>query len=120
MPTAIDKEVLLARLKPLAQEHLLAFWDRLDEQQRRSLAMQIDEIDAGILRALQARKEEVSADGKAHFASLAARAQSPPAIRLNQSGRDFSREDAVHRGQQALRAGEVGMVLVAGGLGTRL
>ena len=120
MPTAIDKEVLLARLKPLAQEHLLAFWDRLDEQQRRSLSMQIDEIDAGILRALQARKEEVSADGKAHFASLAARAQSPPAIRLNQSGRDFSREDAVHRGQQGLRAGEVGMVLVAGGLGTRL
>ena len=48
------------------------------------------------------------------------RAASPPAMRLDGSGVPFTAEAARARGEELLRAGQVGMILVAGGLGTRL
>jgi UDP-N-acetylglucosamine/UDP-N-acetylgalactosamine diphosphorylase len=118
-PNVPDKEALLARLRRAGQEHLLAFWDRLDETQRKNLAGQIAQIDWNLLAKLRGRRSASASDDKAHFAALAARAVSPPAIRLSGQG-PFSRQQAIDRGQAALRAGEVGMILVAGGLGTRL
>jgi UDP-N-acetylglucosamine/UDP-N-acetylgalactosamine diphosphorylase len=114
-----DKNALLARLRPSGQEHLLAFWERLDAAQRRQLASQIAEVDLDLLAKLRGRRSESAADDKAQFAALAARAESPPAIRLDGTG-PFTRQQAIDRGEAALRGGEVGMVLVAGGLGTRL
>lgn len=119
MPSAANKEALLALLAPLGQEHLLAFWDRINEEQRRALSAQIEEIDADVLRSLQARKHELSDEGKAHFANLAAKATPPPAIRLAGAG-PFRRDDAIRRGEEALKSGQVGVILVSGGLGTRL
>lgn len=118
-PLLADKEILLARLRPAGQEHLLAFWERLDAVQRERLARQIGEIDCALLQRLRERRSEVVTNDQPHFAALAARASSPPAIRLAGQG-PFSRKLAVARGQAALQAGEVGMILVAGGLGTRL
>src|SRR5262245_28501302 len=111
-----DKESLLALLRPAGQEHLLAFWDRLDQTQRKRLAGQIAQIDLALLARLRGRKSEAAEGDKSHFAALAARAASPPAIRLSGQG-PFTRQQAIDRGSQALRAGEVGMILVAGGLG---
>ncbi len=116
---APDKNSLLARLRPAGQEHLLAFWDRLDAAQRQKLATQIAQIDLDLLARLRVRRSESAADDKAQFAALAARAESPPAIRLDGKG-PFTRRDAIDRGEAALSSGEVGMILVAGGLGTRL
>ena len=39
------KEELLNILRPYHQEHLIAFWDELDERQQLHLAAQIKEID---------------------------------------------------------------------------
>jgi UDP-N-acetylglucosamine/UDP-N-acetylgalactosamine diphosphorylase len=112
-----DKQALLALLRPAGQEHLVAFWDELSLPQRRQLASQIRAIDWDVLRQLQAQRGKETA--KEDYADLAARASSPPAIRLDGSG-SISRKEAIARGEQVLLRGEVGMILVAGGLGTRL
>src|SRR5262245_48453463 len=114
---------LLAKLAPICQEHLLAFWDRLDPNGRQWLAAQIGEIDAELFRELQAESRDQQKSGASEntkWTALAAKAQSPPAMRLDGSGVRFSRAEARTKGAEVLRAGQVGMILVAGGLGTRL
>jgi UDP-N-acetylglucosamine/UDP-N-acetylgalactosamine diphosphorylase len=121
-PTS-DKQRLLEKLRPIGQEHLLAFWDRLDNDQRRRLAVQIEQIDAESFRELKAelgRGEAAGGDAKSKWVALAARAEPPPAMRLDGSGVPFSPEEARAKGAELLKAGQVAMILVAGGLGTRL
>ncbi len=108
------RDKLDAQLRPHGQEHLLAFWNELTEAQRLRLADQIAKLDLAALDALR-RDEQKSTSA----AQLAERAAPPPAIRL----RDRTREsiDAARRlGRQALAAGKLAALLVAGGQGTRL
>lgn len=121
--TAEWKDRLLARLVPLRQEHLLDFWERLDDIQRQQLARQIEAIDPATLHEVREQHRRAAASGhsdKSHWAALAAKAQSPSAMRLDGSGVAFSQDQARSRGAELLRAGKIGMILVAGGLGTRL
>lgn len=114
---------LKSKLQPIGQEHLIAFWPKLAADERERLARQIDELDCDTFRELQAEFRERQAAGgneKSQWADLAARAESPPAMRLDGSGVPFTAEQARQRGAELLRAGQVGMILVAGGLGTRL
>jgi UDP-N-acetylglucosamine/UDP-N-acetylgalactosamine diphosphorylase len=108
------------RLLPFGQEHVLAFWEQLDEHQRRSLAAQLAEVDLDLVRRLHAQ-------GAAHhaWAELAVRAEPPTAVRLSdieagRAVRGVTPADAIEAGEQALSAGKVGVILVAGGQGTRL
>lgn len=100
---------------PYGQEHLLAGWESLSAEMRRGLAQQIRGIDFArterLLREQTARHD---------WAALARRASPPPAVRLDGRGSSFSRDDARRRGEELLRTGRVGVVLVAGGQGTRL
>ncbi|MEX2176947.1 MAG: UTP--glucose-1-phosphate uridylyltransferase [Pirellulaceae bacterium] len=121
--TADQRQRLEERLAPIGQQHLLAFWDTLDSAARQKLAGQIEALDPDVFRQVQQQHRESAAagqDDKSHWAALAARAESPPAMRLDGSGVAFSKDDARRRGAELLRAGQVGMILVAGGLGTRL
>lgn len=124
-PVAVkcSREELLEQLKPHGQEHLLAFWDTLSADQQASLASQIAAIDYQALAALRSQygggKGQTEASGT-YWAELAARAESPPAVRLDGSGLPCSLDEARRLGEEALRSGHVGMILVAGGLGTRL
>ncbi len=114
---------LEAKLAPIGQQHLLAFWGQLGAEERQRLARHIEDIDAGLFRELQADFRGGNAAGgdeKSKWAELAARAESPPAMRLDGSGVPFTQAQARAKGAEILRAGEVGMILVAGGLGTRL
>ena len=104
-------------LRPHDQECLLAFWDRLDLAQRNSLARQIEAIDFPLIRKLH--------DGcgrRQDFSAIAAKCQSPPAYRLDVSHdpNPFGPEQANRRAREAIRAGQLGVILVAGGQGTRL
>lgn len=101
-------------LKTHGQEHLLAHWSRLSPAEREQLAGQIREIDFPRIAKL-AKGESKTED----WGALSARAKSPRAIRLKGT-LEFSADEARRRGEQALRAGEVGAILVAGGQGTRL
>lgn len=97
------------------QEHLLKFWADLSANERASLADQVRGIDFGRLSNL-CRGELKGED----WADLARRASGPPAFRLNDANAMFSTAQAAERGEEALAAGEMGVVLVAGGQGTRL
>jgi UDP-N-acetylglucosamine/UDP-N-acetylgalactosamine diphosphorylase len=119
----VDLKRLQAHLAPIGQEHLLAFWDRLDAKEQKQLARQVLEIDPEVYRQIQVQQRSAAgtnASDKSHWAELASRAESPPAMRLDGSGVPFTREAARERGAELLRSGQVGMILVAGGLGTRL
>jgi len=92
------------------QAHLLRFWERLNEAQRGALLAQIASLDfAGIgrMRALLASRESAGAPVEPVPADV---------VELDAP----ARERAARRGASELRAGRVGVVLVAGGQGTRL
>jgi UDP-N-acetylglucosamine/UDP-N-acetylgalactosamine diphosphorylase len=109
------KNELLATLTPCGQEQLLRFWDSLDAGQRESLAGEIRSIDFRLVAELYRR-----ADSKAAMRALAARGTSPPAFALGDPRNRISPEAARQQGVEALRTGHVGVMLVAGGQGTRL
>jgi UDP-N-acetylglucosamine/UDP-N-acetylgalactosamine diphosphorylase len=108
-------EALSQKLAPVHQEHLLAFWNQLDDASRANLAKQIERIDFALLDKLYRGRNDLG-----NFRELANRASPPPAFRLDKSQNPFSVEDATQRAETALRASAVGTILVAGGQGTRL
>src|SRR5687768_16008303 len=106
-----QKEELLSQLRAFGQEHLLSFWDGLDEVGRQRLSKQIAGIDfAAIYRFVS------GSDGAPYWQTLARRAHPPRAIRLAGKN-EFSREAAMERGEEAVRSGNVDMILGAGGQG---
>ncbi len=116
---------LRAKLLPFGQEHLLQFWDSLDTAGRDKLAAQIDAIDIALIASLYAGEVD-----QPDWAELAHKATPPPAMRLadrksaheqTQSGDlGISPDAATAKGREALAMGKVGVILVAGGQGSRL
>ncbi len=99
---------LVARLKSFGQDHLLRFWDRLNDQEREQLAGQIESIDFGILQSLCTSQDKASS-----VADVAAEALAPPAVRLGQISEELD-ASAKELGESALRAGKVGVILLQG------
>lgn len=109
------KNELLAKLKPHGQEHLLAGWDALDDAARSRLTAQIQGVDFSLLTELRTGQE-----AGPNWNEISRRAVPPPAYRLQDERRRTVADQAKAKGEEALRAGRVGMIMVAGGLGTRL
>lgn len=109
----MDKQHYISALKPYKQQHLVQFWDELSDLERAQLRSQIDSIDFKALTELANKKSQ-----QVDVVELARRAVPPKAIRLNCDQEQM--KAARSRGEQALRDGRIGMVLVAGGQGTRL
>lgn len=103
---------LLARHE---QSHLLQFCGDLSESQAEQLFAQLYAIDWP-----QISKLTRSRDKTIDWSELARRAEPPPAITLDRSKSSISLDQAIGAGEQALRDGKVGFILVAGGQGTRL
>jgi len=117
------KDLLLSKLRPVRQEHLLAFWDSLDKASQLHLADQINQIDwdeFAQLRETHAGAGDDEAAARQHWRDVAARAKPPRAVRVGCEPQGLSRAEARRRGEEALRSGKLAMILVAGGLGTRL
>ncbi len=97
-----------AKCKEYGQEHVLKYFEELTEQQQLALLAQIDATDMSILEACH-KKEDIAKKGV--ITPLAA-------MELDEI--EANRECFTATGIEAIRAGKVGAVLLAGGMGTRL
>jgi UDP-N-acetylglucosamine/UDP-N-acetylgalactosamine diphosphorylase len=100
---------LLHRLRNHGQDHVLFGWERLDAGRRSRLMQQLAGIDLDEIAALYAKREQA--------------ADIPTADRLKPIPTETAaRVDAatVRLGHEALARGELAVLLVAGGQGTRL
>jgi UDP-N-acetylglucosamine/UDP-N-acetylgalactosamine diphosphorylase len=101
---------LRQRFQQHGQEHVFAFWDRLDDTQRQELCQQVQSLDLGQLKKLQAGETRSYAMPDPHHIAPV------PVIPHDSPQRNAARE----KGERALRNGEVAVLLVAGGQGSRL
>src|SRR5579872_46561 len=102
------------------QEHILRWWDELTPPLRSSLAAQIADVDVEQLARLTRLAEGPAAEESP--AEKARRAVAPAQlVRLPLNQSDLAEWEAARKtGDELLRAGRVGVILVAGGEGTRL
>lgn len=105
---AIDYEQARAKLKAHGQEHILRYYDELTQQQRELLLTQVEETDFSVVDSLQ------------HKDTLLQRGEITPlrAMELPEIRAEEEKFRAI--GLESIRAGKVGAVLLAGGMGTRL
>jgi UDP-N-acetylglucosamine/UDP-N-acetylgalactosamine diphosphorylase len=103
-------------LKPLlekhGQSHLIGHWNSLNPVERELLVKDIQSIDFDELRRLF-----LGNDKGTDWKQLASHSKPPDAVRLEEVA---AYRHAKTIGEDALRAGKVAMILVAGGQGTRL
>jgi UDP-N-acetylglucosamine/UDP-N-acetylgalactosamine diphosphorylase len=100
---------LRERLRQYGQEHVLRWWDRLNDRERQELLDQLRAIDLEQLQQLYARRDTrfVAPGGE--------RIKPVPVVQP-----DPGDHTARRRGEEALERGEVAALVVAGGQGTRL
>lgn len=101
-------EEALQKLSSAGQEHLLQYYDELDQQQKDSLLAQIESLDLSLL-ALAKEGEGESRKGRLE-----------PMGALTREEIMAKRDRYEKKGLEAVRACKVGAVLLAGGQGTRL
>lgn len=100
---------LRQRLRQFGQEHVVAGWPQLTDAQRRELLAQLQALDFALLRRLyDARDQPYPLPRPDELAPI-------PAVQLDPAD---SRLRAL--GEEALFRGEVAVLLVAGGQGSRL
>ena len=108
---------LVERLARHGQEHLLRWWDDLDDSQRGRLTAEVAAIDLDQLDNLIVNLVKDEAQAAPPSEQVAA----IDVIRLPQTdGERIAQRHVSEIGAGALAAGEVAVVLVAGGSGTRL
>ncbi len=103
-------EDLRRRLESHGQAHVLDHWAALTTSQQRELLAQLTALDLDELTALYARRNEKPQPPDWE------RVHTPPMIRPGQA----DDAEARVRGEAAIRRGEIALLIVAGGQGSRL
>ena len=98
-------------LKKNSQEHILNHWKKLSSQSRKALLSQIESIDFKSVKRCQEVLKAGDSDTKKKGKPVA-----PKVAEL----KGAALKKAVVAGEKELRAGRVGVLLVAGGQGSRL
>src|SRR5437868_12263105 len=93
---------LRERLRRFGQEHVLRWWDRLNDQERRELLAQVRAIDLDQLRQLYEQRDAT------FVVPAAERIEPVPVARLGPDDRDTRQG-----GDAVLRRGEVAVLMVA-------
>lgn len=114
MDTKVNEKELRNQAAAFGQDHLFRFWDRLDPAGRDGLLEQLASIDFAFMERLIATWVRVEPPPEV-FQHIEPVPVIPPATRARADARD-----AHEAGCDALRSGRVGVVIVAGGQGTRL
>ena len=101
-------EQVKEKLAKYGQEHLLKYYDELSEEEKQALLTQIEATDMTVLEACHHREE------------IAQKGVITPLAAMQLDEIEAGREEFTAVGLDAIRAGKVGAVLLAGGMGTRL
>ncbi len=96
------------KLEKYGQLHVLKYYDELGEEEREALLTQIEQTDFDVL-SLCEKKETLNPRGKIEPIAV---------MQLPEIAK--KKEEYTKAGLEAIRAGKVGAVLLAGGMGTRL
>lgn len=96
------------KLEKYGQGHVLQYYDELSEGEREQLLSQIETSDMDIIASCK------------HQGELLKRGVIAPLAAMQLPEIEENRESFTAAGIQAIRAGKVGAVLLAGGMGTRL
>lgn len=96
------------KLERYGQEHLLKYYDELSDKEKEALLAQIETTDMEVLEACKHRGDQ------------AQRGVITPLAAMQLPEIEAERESFTAVGLEAIRAGRVGAVLLAGGMGTRL
>lgn len=110
-----DLVQLRTRLAEHQQEHLLAHWDDLTPSEQIRLSEELSAVDFDELANLF-QSEAAETD----WLEIAKAARGPKAVRLSDAEGATTGDKPRERGRKALAAGEVAVLIVAGGQGTRL
>ena len=97
-----------AKLEKYGQQHVLKYYEELSEEEKQALLDQIEATDMSILEACL------------HKEDLAKKGEITPLAAMQLGEIETNRESFTATGLEAIRAGKVGAVLLAGGMGTRL
>lgn len=104
-------------LSKFGQEHVLHFWDELNEDEKRRLEEQVQSLDLELMQQVYRKRSKTNFKEK-----LNVEIDHPShVIRIpsSESEREAYR-NAASKGEQLLKEGKVAGLLVAGGQGTRL
>lgn len=96
------------KLAQYGQEHVLKYYEELSGEQRETLLAQIEAVDMSILESCKHREE------------LAKKGVITPLAAMQLEEIEENREKFTATGLTEIRAGRVGAVMLAGGMGTRL
>lgn len=110
LPDALQND-----MRRFGQAHLIDHWKKLNESQRVAFQHQLEQIDFALIESLLKSTPQVS-----NWSVAAQRAQPPESAFGIEMQNSAEGQRAIQVGQQALSRGQVAVVLVAGGQGTRL
>ncbi|MCM1063998.1 MAG: UTP--glucose-1-phosphate uridylyltransferase [Eubacterium sp.] len=96
------------KLASYGQEHVLRYYDELSEEEKQALLDQIEATDMSILDACR------------HKEDLVQRGVITPLAAMQLEEIEAGRASFEAAGVEAIKAGKIGAVLLAGGMGTRL
>lgn len=111
-------------LEKYGQSHLLRFWNELRGNQRANLLLQIETLDFDSIVSMQKLLKEKPSLSRSCIGTTprqgpsSSEADIEPAEVVKQS--ESEKDEARSIGEEALHSGEIGVLLVAGGQGTRL
>ena len=104
-------EEIKHKLKKYGQEHLLIFYDKLDEKKQNELLRQIDEIDFDLVNSIYSRTRDIAKQEDAKIEPI----DFIDKYKLKDRYKYY--EDI---GKKAIKEGKLACVTMAGGQGTRL
>jgi len=115
----ISKEELVSYLKPFDQDHLVAFWNELNEEEKDQLKEDIDSIDFQEVnlsfKRIQDEKDAITQDIDSNIEPVPAELKGSFVKSTKEQLEKYEAE-----GLKAIASGQVAVLLLAGGQGTRL
>ena len=117
------KSNIFDHLQKFNQEHLLTFWDVLNDSEQDNLVAQLNALNFVQIAELYERRDE-----PAESLTLTDKASDPTAYKFStvtdptpcKTAQPIAVDEAIKAGTEALRSGKIACALVAGGQGTRL